>query len=186
MYPGPQVKWVGAAWLFLYHCRISWGVPVVSPASPHPASPGYFLGGDKAQDVVFTLLSEYACLLLLPPNREKEVCVCDGGALCLYTFWLGITHIPYPFFLGWRSPHRGWLRRNDCPLSLRSPICKMRMCPNEIIKWQMRKCLLNCRVWCTEKQVLLLSSQRGVVLEKAGDLSLRFLTCKTGVLVLLK
>lgn len=105
MYPGPQlVKWVGAAWLFLYHCRISWGVPVVSPASPHPASPGYFLGGDKAQDVVFTLLSEYACLLLLPPNREKEVCVCDGGAFMLIHF-LAWNH-PYsiPFLPGVEKP----------------------------------------------------------------------------------
>lgn len=77
MYPGPQlVKWVGAAWLFLYHYRIFWGGPVVSPASPYPASSRYFLDGGKAQDVVFTLISAYACLLPLPPNRKKKsVCV---------------------------------------------------------------------------------------------------------------
>lgn len=45
---------------------------------------------------------------------------------------------------------------------------------------------MNCRVQGTEKQGLLLSSRKGVVLEKAGDLSLGFLICKMGVLGPLK
>lgn len=36
----------------------------------------------------------------------------------------------------------------------------------------MRKCFVNCRVLYAEKQVLLLSSRKGVVLEKANDLNL--------------
>lgn len=50
-----------------------------SPASPHPASPIYFLGGDKAQDVVSTMIPEHACTPS-PANRGEEV---GGVSLCL-------------------------------------------------------------------------------------------------------
>lgn len=77
---------------------------MVSPASPHPASPRYFLGGDKAQDVVFTLISEYACLLPLPPNREKEVSVCGGGAFMLIHFMAGNHPYSISFLPGVEKP----------------------------------------------------------------------------------
>lgn len=45
-----------------------------------------------------------------------------------------------------------------------------------------KKCLVNCRVPCPENRVLCgVVPQKGVVLEKAGDPSLRFLICKMGV-----
>lgn len=43
-----------------------------SPASPHPAPPTYFLGGDKAQDVVSTMIPELACPPS-PASRGEEV-----------------------------------------------------------------------------------------------------------------
>lgn len=57
---------------------------MVSPASPHPASPRYFLGGDKAQDVVFTLISECACPPSPPPPlEERKSAHVVGVPLCL-------------------------------------------------------------------------------------------------------
>lgn len=48
-----------------------------------------------------------------------------------------------------------------------------------------KKCLVNCRVPCPENRVLCgVVPQKGVVLEKAGDPSLRFLICKNSKTVI--
>lgn len=66
----------------------------MSPASPHPAPPRCFLGGDKAQGVVSTLIR--ACTSLhLPLNRGEEVL---GGDSVIFFKLLDLesSHTPFP------------------------------------------------------------------------------------------
>lgn len=104
----------------------------MSPASPHPTPLRCFLGGDKAQDVVSTLIFEQACLSTSLSKEERKPWV--RVPLFILLNFLVWNPAILPFLLGLRAlpthptPR---LAKEEClslgSWSLRSPTCKMRM-----------------------------------------------------------
>lgn len=105
----------------------------MSPASPHPTPLRCFLGGDKAQDVVSTLIFRASMSVYLPLKRGEEV-LGEGAFIHPFINFLVWNPAILPFLLGLRTlpthptPR---LAKEEClslgSWSLRSPACKMRM-----------------------------------------------------------